>query len=185
MSNVTRHQLYICRPTGAHIRLLARRLAGAIALQGKCQTRRKVMGCKVFCFVGLQATFLCVFREGRRGRKWCCVRLCGKSAQAVAKEPQCDASRANSFKTFHVLCSQSSVSSKAETVQSRVGHRRHKKNTVLLFNSVLPTVNGCPLSGRGLSTPRLPSIPGLFLCARQHPASDCLKLWTSLQRGGG
>lgn len=143
------------------------------------------MGCKVFCFVGLQATFLCVFREGRRGRKWCCVRLCGKSAQAVAKEPQCDASRANSFKTFHLFLfrnRQWAAKSGQFRAESAIGDTKIIRFCCLILYCRL---NGCPLSGRGLSTPRLPSIPGLFLCGRQHPASDCLKLWTSLQRGGG
>lgn len=45
---------------------------------------------------------------------------------------------------------------------------------VLFFDSGLPTLPGSPLSARALSTPWLPSIPGLFLCGRQHPASGCL-----------
>lgn len=49
-----------------------------------------------------------------------------------------------------------------------------RQELVLFFNSGLPTLAGCPLSARALSTPRFPSIPGLFLCGRQHPASGCL-----------
>lgn len=48
------------------------------------------------------------------------------------------------------------------------------QESVLFFHFGLPTLAGCPLSARTLSTPRFPSIPGLFLCGRQHPASDCL-----------
>lgn len=55
-----------------------------------------------------------------------------------------------------------------------------RQELVLFFNSGLPTLAGRPLSARALSTPRLPSIPGLFLCGRQHPASACLtSAWTS------
>lgn len=35
---------------------------------------------------------------------------------------------------------------------------------VLFFNSGLPMLTSCPLSAGALSTSRLPSIPGLFLC---------------------
>lgn len=44
----------------------------------------------------------------------------------------------------------------------------------LFFNFGLHTLTGLPLSARALLTPWLPSIPGLFLCGRQHPASGCL-----------
>ncbi len=46
--------------------------------------------------------------------------------------------------------------------------------TGFVFNSGLPTLAGRPLSSMSLLTLRLPSIPGLFLCGRQHPASGCL-----------
>lgn len=74
---------------------------GGVALQGESQTRCRVMSWKVFCFFGRQALFpVCFQRRGRRGRKRCCVRPCGKSTWAAAEEPRRDESRAKSFKTF-------------------------------------------------------------------------------------
>lgn len=105
------------------IRPLARRLA----LQGKCQTRWKLWAVKFSALSDVRRFFLCAYREGRRGRKRCCVRLCGKSTRAAAKEPRRDASRAKSFKTFHALRSQSWVNSRGETVERPVGRRRHKR----------------------------------------------------------
>lgn len=49
-----------------------------------------------------------------------------------------------------------------------------REERLLFLNSLLPLLAGCSLSAGALSTPRLPSIPGLFLCERQHPASACL-----------
>lgn len=45
---------------------------------------------------------------------------------------------------------------------------------MFFLSTGLPTLAGCPLSDGTLSTSSLPSIPGLFLCGRQHPASGCL-----------
>lgn len=148
------------------------------ALWGKCQTCWKVMGCKVFCFVGLLPLFPVCFQRRTQRKE---VVLC--QLGWWPKSPNVTHHMQNVSKLFMLCVPNHQRAATERLLRGKLANSdTHKKNwfCCLILSCRLWAVS--PLSRRGLSTPRLPSIPGLFLCGRQHPASGCLKLWTSLQR---